>query len=221
MLVLLAWLFISIRLLSKNRLSKCGLGNGLVLEKVMLVEYEGGSVAGKVIPGPVVCLLRSGGFVVDVGDVTVDVVNLPETDVATVVVAAAALVVGVVAMVVVVAVVVVDDVVVVAVNDGDGGFASDTLDVARDFSSIFSELEFSEDDGLDAFDVLEETLSAFSTCAVFDVSFLLSTLGLSAFFPVKVSRGLGLAMETRQGSRYPIHARFRAPRSRSGTKARL
>jgi len=142
----------------------------------MLVEYEGGSVAGKVMPGPVVCLLRSGGFVVDVGDVTVDVVNLPETDVATVVVAAVVPAVGVV----------IDDVVVVVANDGDGGFTcSDTLDVARDFSSIFSELEFSEDDGLDAFDVLEETLSVFSTC-VFGVSFLLSMLGISTFFPVKV-----------------------------------
>lgn len=180
--MLLAWLFISIKLLSKNRLSKCGLGNGLVLEKVMLEEYEGGSVAGKVIPGPAVCLLRNGGFVVDVGDVTVDVVNLPEIDVAIVVVAAVApIVVGVG---VVVAVVVVVGV-VVAVNNGDGGFASDTLDVARDFSSIFSELEFSEDDGLDAFDVLEEMLSVFSICA-FGASFLLSTLGMSAFFPAKV-----------------------------------
>jgi len=77
-------------------------------------------------------------------------------------------------------------------GDGDGGFTcSDTLDVARDFSSIFSELEFSEDDGLDAFDVLEETLSVFSTC-VFGVSFLLSMLGISTFFPVKVIKGLSL-----------------------------
>lgn len=169
--MLLAWLFISIKLLSKKRLSRCGLGNGLVLEKVMLVEYDGGSVAGKVMPGPVVCLLRSGGFVVEVGDVTVDVVNLP-----VVVTEVAELVVDVVVVIVVA--------VVVVVNDGDGGFASEILDVGKDFSSIFSELEFSEDDGLDAFDVFDEPLSAFSIC-VLDVSFLLSTLGLSLFFPAK------------------------------------
>ena len=192
-------------------MSRCGLGNGLVLEKVMLVEYEGGSVAGKVIPGPVVCLLRRGGFVVEVGDVTVDVVNLPEVDVATVVVGVG-VVVGVVVVVVVivvvvvvvvvvvtevvvpvvdvvnvVVVVVVGGVIVVIVNNGDDGFASETLDVGKDFSSIFSELEFSEDDGLDAFDVLEEMLSAFSLFSIVDASFLLSTLGLSVFFPSSVS----------------------------------
>lgn len=52
----------------------------------MLVEYVGGSVAGKVIPGPVVCLLLKGGLVVDVGEVTVHVVNLEVVVVAMVVV---------------------------------------------------------------------------------------------------------------------------------------
>jgi len=241
--VLLAWLFISMRLLSKNLLSRCGLGNGLVLEKVMLLEYEGGSVAGKVMPGPVVCLLRRGGFVVEVGDVvTVDVVNLPDFEidvvalavelalaaatavaavaaVAVVAVVAVAVAVAVaavtavavivavaiaVAIAVAVAVAVVVAVVAVAVavavvvavavavavdndvdNDGEGGLASETLDVAGDFSSILSELEFSEDDGLDAFDVMDETLSAFSLC-VFDASLLpYSIFGPSVFFPEK------------------------------------
>lgn len=144
----------------------------------------GGSVAGKVMPGPVVCLLLSGGFVAEVGEVTVDVVNLPEdvvdVDVAAVVVAMVALVTDDVVVTATVAVVVVDE-------DGDGGFASETLDVAMDFSSILSELELSEDDGLEAFDVLEETLSAFSPWDVFVTSFLLlSTLGPSVFFPGKV-----------------------------------
>lgn len=160
----------------------------------MLVEYVGGSVAGKVMPGPVVCLLLRGGFVAEVGDVTVDVVNLPvavDVDVATVVVAEVVLVING-AVVAAAAVVVNDD------DDGEGGFASETLDVGIDFSSILSELEFSEDDGLEAFDVLEETLSAFSPFVTsfvtsftsfvtsFATSFLLSTLGLSVFFPGKV-----------------------------------
>lgn len=169
--MLLAWLFISIKLLSKNLLSRCGLGNGLVLEKVMLAEYEGGSVAGNVMPGPVVCLLRSGGFVIEVGDVTVDVVNLPDLDVDVAVVLATEVAVATAD------VVTVDD----DVNDGDGGLASETLDVGRDFSSIFSELEFSEEDGLDIFDVLEEMLSALSFCVF--VSFLPSAFGQSVFFP--------------------------------------
>lgn len=144
------------------------------------MEYVGGSVAGKVMPGPVVCLLLSGGFVPEVGDVTVDVVNLPEVDVdvATVVVAELALVTDIGAATVVVVIVVEAD------NDGDGGFASEMLDVGKDFSSILSELDFSEDDGLDAFDVLEEVLSAFSS-RVLVASFLLSTLGPSLFFPEK------------------------------------
>jgi len=219
------------------------------------VEYEGGSVAGKVMPGPVVCRLRSGGFVVEVGDVTADVVNLPETDVATVVVAMVAPVVGVIIVVVVVVVVVVIIVVVVvvvvivvvvvvvvivvvvvvvvviavavavavvvaAINDGDGGFASDTLDVAKDFSSIFSELEFSEDDGLDAFEVLEEILSVFSTC-VFNVSFLLSILGLSTFFPVKAIAIRASETPWKCDKALVIQFTCGVPRSRSGTKARL
>lgn len=148
-------------------MSRCGLGNGLVFEKVILIEYDGGSVAGKVIPGPVVCLLRSGGFVeVKVGDVTVDVVNLP-----------------VVVTEVVVDVIVVVVVIVTVVNNGDGGIMSETLDVGKDLS-IFSELEFSEDDGLDAFDVFDELLSAFSIC-VLNISFLLSMFRLSLFFPEK------------------------------------
>lgn len=199
--MLLAWLLISMRLLSKNLLSRCGLGNGLVLEKVMLVEYEGGSVAGNVMPGPVVCLLRRGGFVVEVGDVTVDVVNLPDLDVdvvaVVVAIGVAAIDVGVVDVDVGTGGVDVDvvdvDVDVVIVNDddnvngGEGGLASETLDVGRDFSSIFSELEVSEDDGLDALDVLEETLSlAFSICIFGAESLLPSTFGLvSVFLPEK------------------------------------
>lgn len=96
-------------------MSKWGLGRGLVLEKVMLLEYVGGSVAGKVIPGPVVCLLLNGGLVLDVGEVTVDVVNLDDAVVAGIVVAVVVVVV-VVVVDVVVSVVAVDDAVVDVVN---------------------------------------------------------------------------------------------------------
>lgn len=165
------------------------------------------------MPGPVVCLLLRGGFVAEVGDVTVDVVNLPE-DVAVDVDVATVVVVDVVAGVVLVT----EDVTVavVVVDGGDGGFASETLDVAMDFSSIFSELDFSEDDGLEAFDVLEDTLSAFST---FATSFLWSTLGLSVFFPGKgIARICALHSRTTDPTRY---MRWDIPRSRSDTKARL
>lgn len=75
-------------------------------------------MAGNVIPGPVVCLLLSGGLVVDVGEVTVHVVNLD------------AVVVGVL-----VDVATVIDAVVVAVASGDATavFDSDMLEVAVDF----------------------------------------------------------------------------------------
>lgn len=51
----------------------------------------------------------------------------------------------------------VGDVTVVVVNlepveAVGGGLDSDTLDVVLDFWSIFSELDFSDEDGLDAFD---------------------------------------------------------------------
>ena len=84
----------------------------------MLLEYVGGSVAGKVIPGPVVCLLLNGGLVLDVGEVTVDVVNLDDAVVAGIVVAVVVVVVVVVVDVVdvVVSVVAVDDAVVDVVN---------------------------------------------------------------------------------------------------------
>ena len=97
----------------------------------------------------------------DVGEVTVDVVNLDE---AVVVVAMVAdVVVGVVANVVVV---VVTDETVVWV------FGSDMLEVGFDFWSILSELDFSEVDGLEAF---EESLSFFSSgSSIFAIIFLLS-----------------------------------------------
>lgn len=182
------------------------------------------------MPGPVVCLLLKGGFVAEVGDVTVDVVNLPEdvavdVDVATVVVAEVVLVI--------------EDV-VVAMEDGDGGFASETLDVGMDFSSILSELEFSEDDGLEAFDVLEDTLSAFSAafstafstafsaaCVVFVTSFLVSMLGLSMFLPKKVIARICIASHFRaKNAREAFvirlgYACYATPRSWSDTKARL
>lgn len=153
----------------------------------MLLEHVGGSVAGKVMPGPVVCLRLNGGFVIEVGDVTVDIVNLPEI--------AVIVAVGVVVVVVVVVVdvtiadavpkfvpIIDDDVVtVILVSDEgeDGGFVSEILEVGKDFSSIFSELDISEDDGLE---VLEEILLFFSPrLCVFDAS-----LSASMFFPKKI-----------------------------------
>lgn len=124
-------------------MSKWGLGRGLVLEKVMLLEYVGGSVAGKVIPGPVVCLLLNGGLVLDVGEVTVDVVNLDDAVVAGIVVAVvvvvvvAAVVVDVVDVIVVVGVAAVVDVVdvvvsVVAVDDAVVDVVNGAVDVVDD-----------------------------------------------------------------------------------------
>lgn len=63
-----------------------------------------------------------------------------------------------------------------------GGRDSDTLDVAFDFWSIFSELDFADDDGLDAFDGKLSDLSwdswlvifVFSLSAVFELSFVLA-----------------------------------------------
>lgn len=78
-------------------------------------------MAGKVIPGPVVCLLLRGGFVVDVGEVTVEVVNLDDE------VVVVAVVVDVIVEVVVEVVVVVTEGMVVWV------FGSDILGVGFDF----------------------------------------------------------------------------------------
>lgn len=188
----------------------------------MLFEYVGGSVAGKVIPGPVVCLLRNGGFVVDVGEVTVDVVNLDDVVVpvlVAVVVAMVVVVVAVEAVVVVVVVVIVavvdgvvasvavDEAVVDVVDDAVDAvvmevtvevavwvFGSGTLGkVGFDFWSILSELDFSEEDGLEAF---EETLSFLSSdSSVFVASSLLlctasSPLDASAFFAETKSAGI-------------------------------
>lgn len=79
-------------------------------------------MAGKVIPGPVVCLLLRGGFVVDVGEVTVDVVNLDDE-----VVVVAVVVDVIVEVVVEVVVVVVTEEMVVWV------FGSDILGIGFDF----------------------------------------------------------------------------------------
>lgn len=150
-------------------------------------------MAGKVIPGPVVCLLRRGGLVVDVGDVTVHVVNLEDTVVVTVTVvlggavvavAVDVLVVGVAVVAVVAVGAVVVDVAAAATVIGVGVFDSDSDEPPTDFWSILSELDFSDADGLDAFD---EAFSSFSSISsVFETSFLLpaaTVLVVSTFLP--------------------------------------